>query len=510
MTPVAVLLMASICAAMLALPGQTETTKYLNDLLIFLDGAYRISVGQVPNRDFHTALGPLTYYIPAAGYWLTGSLGAALPVGTALFIMLIAPVMAYVLDSRMRPVVALPFAALLLLILAVPINLGESVTALSYGMFYNRLGWGVLALLMVMYLPPNGIYRRGRLLDSLSAALLVTILIYMKISYGLVAVAFLGFMLVATQQRAWAAVALVIMIAAGLAIEAVWRSSAAHIADLRLAAEVSGGVRGTIADRVRLFLTNLPDFTLFALLAGVALWRTRSIRDLLFYGFCTVSGYLILNQNFQGWGIITLFAGGAVAAETLLRSEEIREHRRWTLRPAAVLLLAAALLPTIIHSATALTIHTVAAVRRAGIGLALPNLEGVRLVNVWSDADHFFFANYINTFRNGVRALNEFVPEPGKIFVLDFVTPFSAGLGLPPPRGDTSWQHWGRTFNAEHFLAPEELFQDVQVVLEPKYPIEAWTHAGLRDAYLPYIQANYDFAGENVDWWVYVAKDDAR
>jgi hypothetical protein len=47
----------------------------------------------------------------------------------------------------------------------------------------------------------------------------------------------------------------------------------------------------------------------------------------------------------------------------------------------------------------------------------------------------------------------------------------------------------------------------VRVVLDPKYPIEPWTHDGLRNAYLPHIQANYDFVGENIDWWVYVAKD---
>ena len=46
-------------ALMLALPGRTVTSKYLNDLLIFLDGAHRIAVGQVPNVDFHSSLGPL-------------------------------------------------------------------------------------------------------------------------------------------------------------------------------------------------------------------------------------------------------------------------------------------------------------------------------------------------------------------------------------------------------------------------------------------------------------------
>ncbi|MFC4171992.1 hypothetical protein ACFOYU_07965, partial [Microvirga sp. GCM10011540] len=69
--------LAAVCALLLALPGQTVTTRYVSDLFVILDSAHRLVWGQVPNRDFHTALGPLTHYIPAAGYWLSGSLGAA-------------------------------------------------------------------------------------------------------------------------------------------------------------------------------------------------------------------------------------------------------------------------------------------------------------------------------------------------------------------------------------------------------------------------------------------------
>src|SRR5215204_7023290 len=121
-TALLILSMAAVCALLLALPGRTVTTAYLNDLFIFLDGAHRIVLGQVPNRDFHTALGPLVYYIPAAGFLLSGQLGATMPIGMALMIVALAPVMAHILGSRLRPVIALPYAAFLLLILAVPLN----------------------------------------------------------------------------------------------------------------------------------------------------------------------------------------------------------------------------------------------------------------------------------------------------------------------------------------------------------------------------------------------------
>ena len=65
---------AIVAALLLAAPGQTVSARYLNDLMMFLDGAHRIVSGQVPHRDFHTPMGAVTNGLPAIGLWLTGSL----------------------------------------------------------------------------------------------------------------------------------------------------------------------------------------------------------------------------------------------------------------------------------------------------------------------------------------------------------------------------------------------------------------------------------------------------
>src|SRR5688572_19837524 len=70
-----VLAIGPVCGLLLAMPGQTVTTRYLSDLFIILDGTYRVVSGQVPAQDFHSALGPLSHYVPAVGYWISGSLG---------------------------------------------------------------------------------------------------------------------------------------------------------------------------------------------------------------------------------------------------------------------------------------------------------------------------------------------------------------------------------------------------------------------------------------------------
>ncbi len=501
--PVAVVAIALLCALLLVLPGQTQSTKYVNDLLIFLDGAYRISWGQVPNRDFHSALGPLSFYLPAAGYLLTGSMGSAMPVATALLLLVVTPVMVHVIGTRTQALIGIPLAAVLLLVIAVPMNLGELFTDLSFGMYYNRFGWSLLALLFVMHLRPIEPRPRQQLLDALCAAVLAGLLCYLKISYGMVAVGFLVLTLLDARQRGWAAAALAATAALALVVEAFWRSTGAYIGDILLAAEVSGAVRGTMLEMTTLAVRNLADYCLFVILALVALWQSRSLRDLLFYGYCAGSGYLLLNQNFQSWVIVTLYAGGAVAAQKLLRPDAPSTPQNSSWAAAAPLLLFALIAPTAIISTAALATHAALAIRGEGEDFALPNLENVRLANLVSPWDHEFSAGYINTLRNGAVALATLRPEAERVYVMDFVNPFSAGLQLEPPRGDLAWQHIDRTFDRQHFLPPAEILQDVDVVMEPKYPVERFTYYGLKDLYLPYIHANFELAAENENWWVW-------
>ena len=202
-TGIGILIIVLVCAGLLALPGRTVTAAFTNDVLIFLDGAHRIAWDQLPNRDFHSALGPLVFYIPAIGYALSGNLGAAMPVGMAVLLFAITPPMIRILQSRLRTPIALALAVFLVLILAAPINLGSPASLLTFAMFYNRIGWVALGLLVVMYLRPHQTTRGGNLADAAAAAILLLLQLYTKATYGVVSLAFLGFMLLDRQQRNW-------------------------------------------------------------------------------------------------------------------------------------------------------------------------------------------------------------------------------------------------------------------------------------------------------------------
>ncbi|WP_108396209.1 hypothetical protein [Devosia submarina] len=485
---------AVLLALFLALPARTITTAYVNDVLIFLDGANRIAFGQVPNRDFHTALGPLVYYIPAIGFGLSGRMGGALPVGMGVLILLLGPVFVHVLLSRLRPMLALPFGAFLLLILAIPANLGDPLSSISFAMYYNRIGWVVLALLAVMYLHPLDKAPWWR--DAACAAILVLVALYTKITYAPPAFALLLLIACDRLQRLWAGAALALVGCGMLLVELVWRGSFAHVQDLIDTARVSG--ERNLALFIRVVLNNFSDFAIALLLAGMALYRTRRLLDGCFYLLCIGAGVLIISQNAHSWGIITLFAAGVVAAETCLRDPGV-PSRLPRSASGAPLLFWVLVLPGLGKHAIGMGFYAVLAISGFGTPLGLPQFGDVRFGRLWSPGDNGFTELYVGNFPEGAALLGE-IENPGRVLVLDFSNPLSAGMGLVPPRGDISWMHWGRNLDAEHHPAPEELFADVALVMIPRIGINS---AQLEQLYGPFIAQHYRKFAETDGWTAY-------
>ncbi|MFC4174475.1 hypothetical protein ACFOYU_20885, partial [Microvirga sp. GCM10011540] len=328
---------------------------------------------------------------------------------------------------------------------------------------------------------------------------------YTKVTYGLVALAFLVFMLFDARQRRWAAWAIGLTILTALAVEILWKASLAHFADLVLAGQVSG-TRGAVG-LVLGFLRHLADYVMFGIVAVLALWRTRSFRDFLFFGFCAGPGLLIQAQNSQPWGIITLHTGAVVAAEILVRTQYARTASgggSLSLASGSVFLLFALLLPTTVHYLLGLGLHTTLAVTRSGQPFGLPGLEQVRLARLWTPGDYAFTSAYLESIRKGGETLAELPTRPRQVSVLDFANPFSAGLNLPPPRGDNAWLHWGRNINTEHHLPPNLLFKDVEILMEPKWGVNP---GPLRSLYGTYIESTFEPVRETDAWIVWHRRD---
>jgi hypothetical protein len=161
----------------------------------------------------------------------------------------------------------------------------------------------------------------------------------------------------------------------------------------------------------------------------------------------------------------------------------------------------------ILDRSVALGTHVALAGTRPAHSFGLPRLDRIVLADSGSIYDVRYTDEYVATLEDGARALAALERKPSRVTVLDFVNPFSAGLGLPPPRGDYSVSQFGRTFDKAHFLPAETALGDAWVVMEPKWRIDPPGTEAFLALYADYLAAHFESAGESRFWRIYVRRD---
>jgi len=109
-------------------------------------------------------------------------------------------------------------------------------------------------------------------------------------------------------------------------------------------------------------------------------------------------------------------------------------------------------------------------------------------------------ARYVGSLASGGELLQTLPTPPERVLVLDFVNPFSAGLGIRPPVGDSAWLHWGRNVNEKSYLPAEALFADVKIVMIPKIGINSLP---LQQLYGSFISQEFELLRETGEWKIY-------
>lgn len=500
-TRLGIMAVALAAALLLAFPVTTVVTDRLDRLFLIFDGIHRIEAGQIPGRDFHTALGPLAFYLPWTGYRLTGSYGGALPIAMAIAALVLGAIASRLLADRLRPPLALLFAAFIMLILAAPNNPGEPLNILSFDQFWNRIGWVALALLLVMWLEP--IRRRQTFrTDAICAAGLTLILLFTRPTYGLVALALLAGLSLAPGRRRTATAALIMVIPSALVISWLWGGLIPYLGDVWMVWQAGGILRGSWGQILDHVLANLADVLLLGLMAGIAMWRQPSTGDLVFFAFCAIAGFWLINHNDQRWGIISIHAAFFVAVELFLRRRDERglPDGAWANGAGVMLFSMLMTVPTIVHGTAALGLHTIAALGANGRPVELGGIDRVKIADLWTEPA-FRRANwYLGTVEDGMRALADARASGSRILVLSEPDPFSAALLLPPAPGTMPDMRWLATVTEAAHVPPESLLANVDLVMER-------TSAGgagkVGDLYLPAVRSAFEQIAQTPNWRLY-------
>ena len=359
------------------------------DFVFVLDGAYRISLGQVPHVDFASPIGALTPYLTLAAETLFPGGNAFVGLHVLMWLLLL-PAMAALAPRFNSNVSFLAGFGLLALMVLLPMTLDSThLSEISYFASYNRFASGLLFLTGLWLVLPKSRH------DWLLLAYVLLLLFFLKITAAAVAVGILVAAVVLGRSSARCAIAAVASFAFALmAVQATNGIVSAYLGDIVTMSALNKG--GAI---YALFFAGFRNWLGLVMTAGLAISaiaaaakqadRTRlrpiaTVRTLLNQQAFAVDAVLLVaaalfaeSQNTGGLGLIA-------AAALFFHPAAWGPHRTFT-----ALLMAAICFPVldiaVKRPLTALTRERQAAPEQAlaelmpGTRVPLSTYEGSRL-----------------------------------------------------------------------------------------------------------------------------------
>jgi len=495
-------------------------TIHTHDTPVPLEGAWRLLQGQKQGVDFASALGPAPYSLVAAGIALAGGGAAGLGYGTAMLFTLLVVGTWGGLCGRV-PKATLTVAALLISCMAATPHLTPdgSVSDIGYSLLYNRMGYGVLALLVAVSLAPTtpDTVRRGAAVCGAAIAVLG----FTKVNYfaaGLVVTA-----IAVTSAREWRCrQALVPFLAGfgGAALPHLYLSGfdlRSYYRDIALAGAAKAGtldaerLTGLLAQNLLGFLvpTALGFLLAAAALHGaapLARSRTWAPRVAALAVVCGLGVPIIATNTIVQWSgmPLTAIAFGAFAEHMA------RDFRRLGAAARAAALAGA----LVIGIPDAAAVWSACELRtRIESGAALRfEIPTESFKGLYFDADYhpyYIRTSYSDRVAEGLVLLRARAPQQARIFVADLSNPFPFALGWPSPLHSQVWWQRGVNFDETHYPPVEAALGDATALMLPRFPDHPDTTNALWALYGDYIREHFVRAGDSLAWILFLRADPA-
>lgn len=498
------------------------------DVFVLINGAWRMTIGQIPHVDFDNPIGAVTYGLVEAGMVLGGPDSLGLAWAAVLVLAIGAPWAAWVGFTRLRPWLACAFVVFVALLCVATRPLGYDPANHSYAMLYNRIGWVFLCILAVQaFIARTTASPRDETLDAASLGALVGLLFYTKITFAIFGVGAIVLALVARPALRGVASLAAIALGAALTVTLVWTATGAapmaYLADIAAA----GGVQSPDA-RLK-WLVNAIKFGAIPLGLLSLAWlatigrrilsdralRTETVMLTLQFAFLCGAGLALTTTNAGERGEVPLYA---IAGLLLLHNRALTLDDR--LRKNAVLgvALVTAVIALFIGGRDALSVADTTAMRGyrvdqapASQRIAEPRLHNFVVPDTSEHRTQFWRAAAMPPkINDGFALLHAHVGQDARLMVFALSDPFSFPLGLAPPTGGPLW--WDRNFNynLEHYPPAEQVFAEVTHVMIPQIHPEddgCCKHvvADLEQMYGPYVAEHFVEVGRT-DTWVLLAR----
>jgi hypothetical protein len=415
-----------------------------------------------------------------------------------------------------------------------PHELRFESTVWSYAAVYNRWAYALFGVaVLVIGMRPTITWRWREWADGIVAGLCVVLLIFLKISYGLLAAAiFIGFAPFRWRGRGYwfgaaAAGALVALLFALL----LRFGFAALLADMQIASRARHGLG--VAALKTWALSLKPDLIALAVLSalwcvtGLVFARAAAFRRVLdavlLLGCFSLSASAILMTNSPLGGLrespvtalgALVFLGGILNdCWSRFRAAKLPEVAALV----AVAAVAAVLAFKVVIPVTGRNLKSVllaAQFKRSGLSLTPPEvfqrgaLQGFQVKDFGGDPP--LPTTYVGKVNDGIELLARTGNSARPVAALDFANPFNVARGVKPSRtAPTVWQ-LGFVFSDTSAPARERVFNGEDVIMIPARFGDG-NQANLtviRQHYGAYLDEHYALAGESEQWQLLVPKRD--
>jgi hypothetical protein len=532
--PLAAVGLVLFIGAVTASIGAIHARLYGHDIFFLLDNGWRALRGERVHVDYSSAWGPVTFLLVAAGLAVSGGSVATISYVNAFVASVAGLWAAWLAAGRSRTMTAVAFSCFVALLVAPPFALGDPPIATSHGMVYNRYGYALLTIVILeCFLPAaeNRQTRRRGSVEPILTGCALGILLFLKVSYFLVALPFLGAsFLFRTPGRRRALLCASGFLGTVLLFLAYLRFDVSAMwSDLFAAAAARSGSLGLRHRSMDLLTGGIGRA---ALLGAMTFWQQRS------------SGLAAAGQSLWRGLCYPLAAVLVVVADTLLiiTNAQLLSYPL-TAAFAMVLLLSIKPVPRSSPSASAsesglflvltavLLAVPMALVQVLGLGYAFiqsrvnpdppgilrfesPRLHPLILYDVPpNDIDRYSNGReYVSSLNDGIRLLAAHTRPDEKIATLDMFNPFSYALGREPIRGGIAAAAYRYTLDDRHHPSPSRFFADAAVVMVPKYPASPpMFYDGYRKIYQPALAKEFRLEAESSRWRLYrrAARQDA-
>jgi hypothetical protein len=525
---VALLLLICIAEAIIGVP---RLHIFGHDIFVSLDGGWRVLHGQRPGVDFFGQMGAAYYLLHAAGLWLAGNNARGLGYGSTIATAAISFWAFFVLRPRMKPAPFFIACLFLALLAAAPFPLGYNPGQTTFSMRHNRYGFALTALVLLeSFLPRDSGSRKLEFGGGFSTGLACALLLFLKISYGLVALTFAAISLplrssarngLAGMASGFAVFTVPMMIYLRFDLPALAREYQ------QLAAVQSGSLNSYIV-AIRLYIDRYEIAPVVLLAALVSLLPSiparRKFTLAAVVAMAVLAGNLLLLTNTTPFGLPLLAATALLLLNEVTAAIPAAPAQNGSVQKGSVQngsapahlapLLAMGLLivgiPMCVDATgVALAIEDKALSQTPGYRFQEPALASVEFMDcVWPSSGPFCYPNdngqnFVRYTEEGI-ALVQANSRPGEsVRGLGMSNPFSFALQRAPSRGGAV--NLSSTNIRATAMPPKQmLLGDVGLILQPKFEAtERNTMQAILDAYPELLGSEYLRVAESANWILY-------